>query len=415
MNAFAASSAVFLDENDLPKIGDFGLANQFEEPTANAQTGAIAGRSSYMAPEQAGGDASSLDPTTDVYALGAILYETLTGRPPFRGPSVFETLSQVRERDPVPLRQLQPGVPTDLQTICLKFLNEEPGRRFPSSWELVEKLQRFLRGEPIRARPVGRAERARKWMHRKPYQAMLLGLAILIPTASAVGLLWHNESLRREVIRADRAERASRDNYESARETVFRILNRFESWNTNNRKNTNDTIEAIVRDGLAYVEKLLQASLGAAQCWLKMRNKLPPAAEVEAACLPKANVFGARKHSIDAATQWQRVVELAEEVERLEYRMLRALSLARGGDSLRAAAEAEAIVADPACTPDMRYNVACVFALPGRAEKAIDLLSKLQNEGYLKNADHRRALRADSDLDSLRQRDGFLRRLQMSD
>ena len=129
----------------------------------------------------------------------------------------------------------------------------------------------------------------------------------------------------------------------------------------------------------------------------------------------KANVFGARKHSIDAATQWQRVVELAEEVERLEYRMLRALSLARGGDSLRAAAEAEAIVADPACTPDMRYNVACGFALPGRAEKSIDLLSNLQNEGYLKNADHRRALRADSDLDSLRQRDGFLRRLQMSD
>ncbi len=293
MNAFAASSAVFLDENDLPKIGDFGLANQFEEPTANAQTGAIAGRSSYMAPEQAGGDASSLDPTTDVYALGAILYETLTGRPPFRGPSVFETLSQVRERDPVPLRQLQPGVPTDLQTICLKFLNEEPGRRFPSSWELAEKLQRFLRGEPIRARPVGRAERARKWMHRKPYQAMLLGLAILIPTASAVGLLWHNESLRREVIRADRAERASRDNYESARETVFRILNRFESWNTNNRKNTNDTIEAIVRDGLAYVEKLLQASLGAAQCWLRMRNKLPPAAEVEAASLQGQRVWRA--------------------------------------------------------------------------------------------------------------------------
>lgn len=97
------------------------------------------------------------------------------------------------------------------------------------------------------------------------------------------------------------------------------------------------------------------------------------------------------------------------------YRILRALSLARGGDSLRATAEAQAIVADPACTPDMRYNVACVFALAGRSEKAIDLLSKLQNEGYFKNTDHRRALRTDSNLDSLRQRDDILRRLQKSD
>ncbi len=130
-------SNVLLDESGTPKISDFGLAKQLNEATAHTQSGAILGTPSYMAPEQAGGGQTAIGPAADVYGLGAILYETLTGRPPFRGPTALETLAQVREREPVPPRQLQPGVPRDLQTICLKCLHKEPRRRYRSALELV--------------------------------------------------------------------------------------------------------------------------------------------------------------------------------------------------------------------------------------------------------------------------------------
>jgi serine/threonine protein kinase len=153
---------VLLSAEGQPKIADFGLAKKLDEAGRTA-TGAVMGTPSYMAPEQAEGQ-KALGPAVDVYALGAILYECLTGRPPFRGPTTLDTLMLVVGQEPVPVRQLQPAVPRDLETICHKCLHKEPARRFASAAALAEDLRRFQAGEPILARSLGLIGRLRWWV-----------------------------------------------------------------------------------------------------------------------------------------------------------------------------------------------------------------------------------------------------------
>jgi serine/threonine protein kinase len=182
-----------------PKITDFGLARRWpigetkhEMHDGPTQTGAILGTPGYMAPEQAGGRSREVGPAADIYALGAILYALLTGRPPFRGVSVLETLEQVRSQEPVAPTRLQPNVGRDLETICLKCLAKEPERRYSSAEALADDLQRFLTGEPIRARPTSTWERAAKWAKRRPAVAGLLSALVMITALGLVGvtLLW---------------------------------------------------------------------------------------------------------------------------------------------------------------------------------------------------------------------------------
>jgi serine/threonine protein kinase len=136
---------ILLAADGTPKITDFGLAKRLDQP-GQTQPGVILGTPSYMAPEQAGGHNAEIGPVTDVYALAAILYQMLTGRPPFKAATVWETRSQVLTVEPVPPRRLQPQVPADLETICLKGLQKDPRRRYGSAAELADDLGRFLRG-----------------------------------------------------------------------------------------------------------------------------------------------------------------------------------------------------------------------------------------------------------------------------
>jgi WD40 repeat protein/tetratricopeptide (TPR) repeat protein len=203
-------SNVLLTSGGTPKVGDFGLA-RFGRPELTA-TGAIMGTPSYMAPEQARGDNAAVGPAADVWALGAILYELLTGRPPFRGLGALDTLKQVAEDEPVPPARLQPGVPRDLNVICLKCLEKSPARRYGSAGELKEDLERFLDGRPTRARPVSPLERSRRWCRRNPVVAGLLA-AVAVVVAAGTGTSWYLAvDAMREKGRADAKAQEARDN-----------------------------------------------------------------------------------------------------------------------------------------------------------------------------------------------------------
>ncbi len=181
---------ILLTADGAPKVTDFGLARRLEGGGGLTLSGVQVGTPSYMAPEQARGDKDAIRPTTDVYALGAILYEMLTGRPPFRAATATATLQQVLYEDPVPPARLNPGVPRDLETICLKCLHKEPQRRYATAAEVAADLTRFLVDEPIQARPVGRLERLGRWGRRNPGMAALASALIVTSVAGVAAIVW---------------------------------------------------------------------------------------------------------------------------------------------------------------------------------------------------------------------------------
>jgi tRNA A-37 threonylcarbamoyl transferase component Bud32/tetratricopeptide (TPR) repeat protein len=177
---------ILLDRAGRPYVTDFGLAKRTKSDEGLTVTGAVLGTPSYMSPEQASGKAALVTVASDVYGLGAVLFATLTGRAPFVGDSVVETIDRVRNVAPEPPRRLNPTVPRDLEVICLKCLEKDPGRRYASAGDLADDLRRWLLGEPIRARSVSLPARLGMWARRKP---ALAGLSAALAVASVVGVI----------------------------------------------------------------------------------------------------------------------------------------------------------------------------------------------------------------------------------
>ena len=182
---------ILLDKKGEPHLSDFGLARLIEQESNVTNSLDVLGTPSYMAPEQAAGHGKELTPAMDVYSLGAVFYHLLTGEPPFAGGTTYETIRMVLDREPRNPRQRNPKVDVDLATICLKCLQKQPEKRYPSAAVLADDLERWIRYEPIRARPIGKFTRVGKWIRRNPTTAVLE--SALVALALAVGIiLWNS-------------------------------------------------------------------------------------------------------------------------------------------------------------------------------------------------------------------------------
>jgi serine/threonine-protein kinase len=220
---------VLLTAAGAPKVTDFGLAKKLEGGGHTA-SGAILGTPSYMAPEQAGGQTKEVGAAADIYALGAILYECLTGRPPFQAATPLDTVLQVVSDDPVPPGRLNAQVPRDLETVCLKCLHKDPRRRYASAEAMAEDLGRWLAGKPIQARPVGRLERAWLWAKRYPAVAGLLGafvVALLLGIAVSTYFAFASNA---NYLEARRREKDPTTRWSRCRSASSRLMRQRSNW-----------------------------------------------------------------------------------------------------------------------------------------------------------------------------------------
>jgi hypothetical protein len=250
-----------------PKIADFGLAKHLDRDGSGdgpTRTGAVLGTPSYMAPEQAMGRGKEVGPAADVYSLGAILYELLTGRPPFKAASSLETLEQVRAQDPVPPRRLRAGLPADVQTVCLKCLEKDPRRRYATAAELADDLDRFLDNRPSLARPAGPGERLGKWARRQPALAALVGVSALAVLVLLGVMAWFNARLRAQVVRAEAGEQAALKqrqraefNYRKARDMSNAMLARVRDRQLAGIPRLGELRRGLQEDALAFYQGVL--------------------------------------------------------------------------------------------------------------------------------------------------------------
>ena len=223
---------ILLMPDGTPKVTDFGLAKRVENPGDLTHAGQVLGTPSYMPPEQARGDLAAIGPASDIYALGAVLYHVVTGRPPFLAATVMATLKLVLEAEPVPPRQLNPQVDRDLETIALKCLEKEPHRRYPTAAAVAADLHRFIAGEPILARPTPAWERAYKWSRRRPAVALLALVSLLALMSMALGgLFWAQAADQRAKLAErdadDRTEElARRDALDATRQDLRSTIRR---------------------------------------------------------------------------------------------------------------------------------------------------------------------------------------------
>ncbi len=214
-------SNVLIDPFDQPRVSDFGLAKRLHHDSELTLSGQVLGSPNYMPPEQAATKRGLVGRRSDVYSLGAILYHLLTGRPPFVGETLTDTLQDVVNKEPVSPRLLNPSVPPDLETLCLKCLEKEPARRYQTAQALAEDLDRFLRAEPIRARRIGPTARLWRWCRRKPVVATLGSATLLLLLAVAIGspiAVWR---INKERQRAEKGELTARSSELVTRQKAY--------------------------------------------------------------------------------------------------------------------------------------------------------------------------------------------------
>lgn len=232
---------ILIEKNGQPRITDFGLAKRTQRQGESdlTGTGQILGTPSYMPPEQALGQSSLIREPADIYALGAVLYATLTGRPPFQADNPLDTLCLVVEREPVAPRQLNPRIPLDLATICLKCLEKSSTRRYASAQDFADELSRFLEGKPILARPVGPLNRGWRWCQRNRVVASLLAAVVFtLVVGVAVSSYFAAESNQRAIANLDLAhdETIARKRADTATAKEIAAKRRAEELGELNRK-----------------------------------------------------------------------------------------------------------------------------------------------------------------------------------
>src|SRR5215510_11751927 len=200
-------SNILIDESNQPRITDFGLAKRMDSDSRLTITGAVLGTPSYMSPEQAAGKSDQVGPASEVYSLGAILYELLTGRPPFQAATPLDTVLLVLNSEPVSPRLLAPRLDRDLETICLKCLEKERRRRYQSAQELADDLDRYLNRKPIVARPINRVNRAWRWCRRNPWPTVATAALVLLAALATVSAFTYRERLWQSLLDRVRLER----------------------------------------------------------------------------------------------------------------------------------------------------------------------------------------------------------------
>jgi eukaryotic-like serine/threonine-protein kinase len=356
---------------DAVKIVDFGLAKRIDTAQLHAiaghaptLTGALLGTPCYMAPEQAGGRPDSIGPAADIHALGAMLYELLVGQPPFRGESLAETLDQVRSREPTAPRKIFPGVPQDLETICLKCLHKDPRRRYTTAFELALDLARFQAREPIQARPVTAGERLLLWAQRRPALAILAASCTLLALAALVGGVYYSLSLRAALklaaIRGQQAEHNFLDALETVRQSLL-ILG-------NERLAPVPEVEEARRDALSAAAVMLDRLAG-------RRASPEPALEHERARtyvgMGRIQVFLGRYH--DAERSYRQALAILDELRR---------RAPRDRSVVREIANVQVRIVESLHTPTVD-----VQEREARCERAIALLEELAREEPSTNAD----------------------------
>ncbi len=254
---------VLLTADGMPKVADFGLAKRLDVSAGQTASGVIVGTPSYMPPEQAGGKhASPVGPAADVYGLGAVLYDCLTGRPPFRAATPLETALQVIRDDPVPPSRFQPRLPRDLETICLKCLEKDPGRRYPSAQELADDLRRFQSGEAIQARPTPSWERALKWSKRHPAAAVLMLTLLGAAATLAVVVAVYTSRLRTALDRAQREQVRAESSLARANDAVDTYLSAVTEDPLLKERDLHDLRQRLLESAVPFYQQLIAEGPG---------------------------------------------------------------------------------------------------------------------------------------------------------